>query len=337
MFVDLPPPTALNEETWMESQPSASRNLWIQLLILKTQLGLGRPEDVAVINAHQALTNDLMRPTRDADGFRQQIIVSTTHNKVASLHSGDGRVLWEVNFGDEYSSLRIVKWFESESKEEVAVLLESSQGMTIYIIDVYKGTIVGEPIILKSPDGDVLDIVPMPSSALKDSGNQFGYCVTNNDNRVLAVIPEGDKSIQDMFESQFQNMVRWQVSKDGKSVFGVRLHPKREPLELWRIQVVPTDDMGILDIVSKDGQESIYSAARAIYGGGVLMKNIDPNEILIAVGTQKKELPSKIIIYGINAVTGHVTYRQIHEVRYHIFLISAFIRFSFFLTPFSCM
>ena len=332
MFVDLPPPTAQNEEAWMQSQPSASRNLWIQLLILKTQLGLGRPEDVAAINEHQKLTNDLMRPTRDADGFRQQIIVSTIHNKVASLHSGDGRVLWEVNFGDEYSSLRIVKWFESESKEEVAVLLESSPGMTIYIIDVYKGTIIGEPFMLKSPDGDGLNIVPMPSSVVMDSGSQFGYCVTNSENRVLTVIPEGDKSIQDIFASQFQNMVRWQVSKDRKSVFGVRLHPKREPLELWRIQVVPTDDMGILDIVSKDGQESIYSAARAIYGGGVLMKNIDPNEILVAVGTQNKELPSKIIIYGINAVTGHVTYRQIHEVRYHIFLISAIILFLVVLT-----
>jgi len=314
MFVDLPPPTAENEETWMRSQPFTSRNLWIQLLILKTQLGLGRPEDTAAINEHQALTNDLVRPTRDADGFRQQILVSTRHNKVASLHSGDGRVLWEVNFGDGYSSLQIVKWFESESKEEVAVFLESSHGMTIYIIDVYKGILIGEPIILNPPGGGGYEIVPMPYSVLKDSGNQFGYCVTNIDNHVLAVLPKGDESIEDMFTTQFQSIVRWRVSKDKKSIVGVRLYPGRQPLELWRIQVVTDDDLSILDIASKDSRESIYSAARAIYGGGVLMKNIDPNEILVAVGTQKKELPGKIIIYGINAVIGHITYRQIHQV-----------------------
>lgn len=37
-------------------------------------------------------------------------------------------MLWAVNFAYEYSNLRIVKWFESESMEEVAVyvLPESS-------------------------------------------------------------------------------------------------------------------------------------------------------------------------------------------------------------------
>lgn len=80
LFTDLPAPTPENEAAWAASQPGWREALGAQVLQLQVQASqltalpqLAMPEERQRLEAYNALTNDKLRPTRDADGFRKQV------------------------------------------------------------------------------------------------------------------------------------------------------------------------------------------------------------------------------------------------------------------------
>ena len=311
LFVDLPPDTPQNEEEWNARQPSLGQKLFIQMLTLKSQLGFGTQEEVSKIEQHKSLTSDLLRPTRDPDGFRRQIIVATSFGKIVSLHCGDGRILWEWYVGDFSGSLKLVHWHSGENKAEIAVLASNSDGLSVYVLDAFHGTWGRSKLHIPSKNRSILDIIPL-EPIVTPSGQQNIYAVLDSNDAILAVLPAKDPNVKNAFESQLSNIIRWRLSHDKEYVIGVRLGSN--PSIVWKIKVVADAHDEILDISVRDNTESIYSAARAIFGGSVLMKSINPNMILIVTGSGPESSSQSIMATAIDAVTGNIIYRQKHKV-----------------------
>ncbi len=310
MFADLPEPNAANEEEWQKKQPSLSKKLFAQLIILKTQLGMGTPRDIKLINEHKAVTSNLLRPTMDVDGFRRQIIVTCSNGKVVSLHSGDGRVLWETNFPNSAGvEFKVHPWFESEAESVLAVFAISKDSTRIYLVDTYTGRIVEDYAEIKS-NGSPLNIVPVDPMP-KNHGEQHIFALVDISDNVNDIMPLNDASAKRHFDMKSQSMVKWGVSQDKKSVYGVRLASSGPSAVLWKFKAAATDDVQILDISSRDKSEAIYSAAKPIYGGGVLIKNVNPNMLLVITGTNTPI--SKIIATALDAISGKIIYSQEHR------------------------
>lgn len=75
LFTDLPAPTPENEAQWLAAQPSWRDSLRAEVLGLKLQASLllntelVKPHERRELERHKALTNDKLRPTRDAGGL----------------------------------------------------------------------------------------------------------------------------------------------------------------------------------------------------------------------------------------------------------------------------
>lgn len=304
MFSELPPSNAHNEHEWQKRQPSLSKKLFVQLLILKSQLGMKGSNDLELIDKHKTLTRDILRPTRDIDGFRKQIIVVTQAGKVASLHSGNGGILWEVNFPKEYSEIHVQHWFTSETRNVLSIFAKSLDKMSVFLVDGFTGKILEEHISVPYfKDINVLALDPVRTN----DGEQSIYVILDQSNMVLKILPFDDQAALVNFERQSDYLVRWGISNDGKSIYGAKLnHPGMAPNLRWKVDIVPQDsDMQILDVSSRDKSEAIYSAAKPIYGGGILMKNINPNILLVVAGGN-----DKLIVTALDTISGRVLYTR---------------------------
>ena len=123
LFAELPAPTPENEAQWAAAQPTTQENFQMQLLALKAQIGLANPWEVATVERFKAATSDRLRPTRDPDGFRKQLLVATAYGKVMSLHTGDGRVLWSIDLGGDTPPLRLAPWRSAHDLQADALIV----------------------------------------------------------------------------------------------------------------------------------------------------------------------------------------------------------------------
>jgi ER membrane protein complex subunit 1 len=309
MFSELPPSNPENEEEWHSRQPPLSQKLFIQLLILKTQLGMGRPIDTKSIEEHKARTRDILRPTRDIDGFRKQIIVVTGSGKVASLHSGNGAILWQVNFPGTVQEMKVQHWFTSEKQNILSVFMTSGNKLSVYLLDGFTGRVLEEHI--QVPYSNDIDILPL-DPIITEAGEQSSYVILDGSNNVLKVLPFNDRVALSNFDTVSKHLVHWTVSKDRKSIQGLKLGSLGHQSTLqWKVNIIPdATKMRIVDISYRDKNEAIYSAAKPVFGGGVLMKNINPNTLLVIAGGDKD---SSLIVTALDAVTGRIIYRQEHR------------------------
>jgi len=320
-FTDLPPSTPALEEAWAKTQPSASRSLFVQLLILKTQVGAGTPRDVATIESHKAMTSDLLRPTRDMEGFRQQIVVSSARaGKVASLHSGDGRVLWEVDAGVDagvLGKLVVVPWSVSDRESVLAVFVSGPETTRVLLVDGFTGRVLKEEHVA---GGAGVSVVPAGSyergSTTGSTTVQQAFAVLNGnaDGKVVAMLPKD--AAGEAHAHLLDSLVLWKVSEDRTSVYGV----KPNAGEVWRFNAASSSSSSssssrILEVVARDADEAMYSVAKPVFGGGVLIKSVNPNALLVVAGDSDSDTHRETLeVSVIDAVTGRVIVS--HEVQY---------------------
>jgi hypothetical protein len=291
LFTDLPPSTPALEEEWSRSQPSMSRALFVQLLILKTQLGMGTPRDHRVIESYKAMTSNLLRPTRDMDGFRQQIVVTSARaGMVAALHSGDGRVLWEADIAEvgALETLVVAPWSVSVTETETLLVALGravsgvDRGVRASVIDGFTGKIMMDDVVV----GDNLTVVPVGTYE-RETRTQHAFAVVVDDagpnytSNVVAMLPKeasGEASVVKSLES----IVQWKVTEDMRSLVGIKMGVG----ELWRVGISGTSSpkKEILEVVGRDTDEAMYSVAKPIYGGGILVKSVNPNAVLVIAG-----------------------------------------------------
>eukprot|EP00889_Picochlorum_renovo_P008525 jgi/Picre1/35555/NNA_003016.t1 len=167
--------------------------------------------------------------------------------------------LWETNFprtdGVEF---KVHPWFESEAERVLAVFAISKDSTHVYLVDTYSGHLVEDYAEIKS-NGSPLNVVPVEPMA-KNHGEQHVFALVDISDNVIDVAPMNDPSAKQHFETKSQSMVKWGVSQDKKSVYGVRLTSSGPSPVLWKFRAAATDNVKILDISSRDKSEAIYSA-----------------------------------------------------------------------------
>lgn len=315
LFTDLPPSTPALEEEWRRTQPSASRALFVQLLILKTQLGMGTPRDHRVIDSYKAMTSNMLRPTRDMDGFRQQIVVTSVRaGMVAALHSGDGRVLWEADIAEAgaLETLVVAPWSVSETETETFLVAlgrlasGNGHGMRAVVLDGFTGKIIMDDVVV----GDNLTVVPVGTYE-RGTTTQHAFVVVNDatdahhPSQIVAMLPK-EASDEAAVMTLLNSIVRWKVTEDKRSVVGIKMGVG----ELWRVNIGGTSSSAkkILEAVGRDADEAMYSVAKPVYGGGILIKSVNPNAVLMIVGDGQN-----LGVTILDSVTGRIIVSQ--EIR----------------------
>ena len=313
MFSELPVSNAENEEQWQASQPPLSKRLFVQLTILKTQLGMGNEADLLLIDQHQSATSDLLRPTRDADGFRKQIIVATKSGKVAAMHTGDGRVLWDVNFPGKDLDIKVKPWFQSEKENLICALVvhHAQNTLDVYVIDAFTGKVLEQHASVKFSAGS--NVVPL-DLLQRSGGEQSVFAIIDENDTVTELLPVKDSTVESHFEAQVKYLVKWDISKNRRNVYGVKLSRSGDATLMWNLNIVPQgSSMKIIDVSTRDPDEAIYSAAKAVYGGGVLIKNVNPNMLLITASEQANDRKtSRLVVTAVDSISGRIVYSQEH-------------------------
>lgn len=316
LFADLPAPTQENEAQWAAQQPSTSESLRMQLLALKVQVGMATSEEAAAVERHAALTSDRLRPTRDPDGFRKQLLVTTAAGKVASLHTGDGRVMWSLDFGPGAAPNRLTAWHTPHDTTHdalVAAIASSSDGVAVTVINIRTGEAV-ERESIAAKDADIL-LLPRPVHV--DTADQSVLVVVPKDGGAPVVLPKTDAA-RAAFAEQAAGIVRWAVSADGSGIEGVGVSAGGKSKQLWRVAAAPEGSkLEILAVAAREANEAVYSAALPVFGGGVLLKNLNPNTLLVVAGPPKGTpagKDSKLVATLIDAASGRVLFTQTHTV-----------------------
>jgi ER membrane protein complex subunit 1 len=327
LFADLPASTPENEAAWEAAQPSRMERLKFEWLALKSQAGFARPEEKEALERHRALTSDRLRPTRDPDGFRKQIIVATGVGKIASLHTGDGHPLWEVDFGPQTVSMQLALWktpHDVHQDERIVafrrVAAANGHSLVASIVNTRKGSIESDEILLDGSD-EAAEIVPLPTLAHDGAADQVVYLIVSG-RKVVATSPRSPAA-EAASAAQLPHLVRWRVSEDGSSVIGTGFDTDGVEHEVWRVAAAPKDsNLRILSVAARDAKEVVYSAARPVYGGAIMLKHINPNTLLVVAGPRREEAhlaagssakaSSTIVATLIDAASGRVLMTQSH-------------------------
>lgn len=318
LFADLAAPTPENEAEWEASQPTWSESFSMQLLALRAQAGLRlEPQERAALARHQALTSDRLRPTRDADGFRRQLIVATKAGKVAALHTGDGGLLWEVDFGAEAAPQRLAAWLKPHDMrrdEEVVAFRADDAGVVATVINIHTGLVVSSDVVAASAGAEVL---PMPHPVRRDSADQHVYLVVpaQGPATVLPRIAEA----QAAFAAGAHALVQWGVDQAAGTVHGFGFGADGSRTVRWSMVAAPAGSgLSVLAVAARDAAEAVYGAARPIAGGAILLKYLSPNTLLVLAGPPlglDHAKASRLVATLLDAASGRVLFTQTHQVR----------------------
>ncbi|KAG7669833.1 hypothetical protein Ndes2437B_g06022 [Nannochloris sp. 'desiccata'] len=317
LFAELPAPTPENEAQWAAQQPSTSEALQMQLVALKAQVGLATPPETAAIERYRALTSDRLRPTRDPDGFRRQLVVTTATGKVLALHTGDGRVLWSLDFGAAAAPHRLASWRTPHDVLHdalIAAFRPVGKDLIITVINTHTGKVENEETI---EDGAVegAEVVPLGISYHEDSADQQVYAIIipSSSASQISVVPRTEGA-RTAFAQQAQHLVRWRIVKGSSIISGVGFDSTGKERLVWTVDAAPKESgMSILAVAARDPEESVYSAARPIPGGGIMLKHLSPNTLLVVAGkASSSSQNSRIIASVLDAVTGKVLFSQVH-------------------------
>lgn len=316
LFADLPPPTSENEAAWAAAQPSAGEALRTQLLALKVQVGMASPEEAAAVERHRALTSDRLRPTRDPDGFRRQLVVATAAGKVLSLHTGDGRVLWSLDFGPDAAATRLAPWRTPHdlTSDALAVALRAA-GPDFFatVINTHTGAVEREHTVKGAAEAGA-ELLPLGPLVHAGKADQHVYALVA-DGKPVEVLPPSDAA-DAAFAEAAPRLVRWRVSADGSAVIGTGFTPYGDEVPLWTVAAAPAGSgLVVLALAARDPAEAIYSAARPIPGGGILLKHLAPTLLVVAgppAGSAPSTKASRLLASVIDAVSGRVLFSQTH-------------------------
>jgi hypothetical protein len=314
LFAELPAPTPENEAQWAAQQPTTSEALQMQLVALKAQVGLATPIETAAVERYRALTSNRLRPTRDPDGFRRQLVVTTASGKVLALHTGDGRVLWSLDFGAAAAPKKLAPWRTPHDILQdalIAAFRPIGKDLLITVINTHTGQVESEEIV-QGGGANEAEVVPLGSPYHEDSADQHAYAVISSFQVVVLPRTEGARTA---FAQQAQHIIHWRTAKDSSTISGIGFDSTGKERLLWTVDAAPKDSgMSILAVAARDPEERVYSAARPIPGGGIMLKHLSPNTLLVIAGKSPATSTqnSRIIASVLDAVSGKVLFSQVH-------------------------
>eukprot|EP00887_Chlorella_sp_A99_P006353 scaffold3.g6353.t1 len=316
LFVDLPASTPEIEAQWLASQPSLAQSMQVQALILKAQMRLATPEEAAAVEAHRARTSDRLRPTRDPDGFRKQIVVLTRGGVVAALHNGDGRLLWTLDFGGggprAAPPRRLAPWrVPHRVGEDIQVVAFGPAAA--HVINAHTGSLVAS---LPLPGGPGAEVLPLPAPVHDDSSDQHAFVVVPPGGAAPAALLPDTPATRAAYEAARPRVAFWRVDASGGRVVGLGLSPAGAPEERWSVAAAPPGSgQAILAVAAQPAGEAVNSYARVTGTGALKFKLLDPNKLLVAAGAPQGQPAARpaLSVLLLDAVTGRVLASQRHE------------------------
>jgi hypothetical protein len=331
MFADLPAPSPAHEAAWAAAQPSRSEALRAQLLSLKAQVGLALPPEEAALAAYAAATSARLRPTRDPDGFRRQLLVATAAGKVASLHTGDGRVLWEVDFGAGAAPARLAPWRAphdvAQDEEVVALRAGAGGGVAAAVINTRTGEVVlREEEVPAAPQGGggaqagAAQVLPLPLPLHAGRAAQSVYVVAPAAPGAPATVLPRTPEARAAFAAQAAALTYWRVDAGGGAVEGHGFAADGSRRLLWRVDAAPPGSgLRVLAAAAREPGEAVYAAARPVAGGAIKLKHLSPNTVLVVAGVGGGRAPprggGRLVVTLLDAASGRVLFSQTHQVR----------------------
>jgi len=373
IIADLPPSTPDLESTWTSTQPGIKARLTAEFLPLLSNFRPLTAEEQRFLTAHHAKTNHNNRPTRDADGFRRQVLVMGSSGTMGSLHTGDGRLLWTLHFsspddnsGSKEVEWKMVKWTvpHDPSETSLVAVLEisaSNSKVTAHVIDPTTGTVVHSSTIYTTSTVGSIEIVPLPRRVHvggASAADQYMYAIVEkppssvggwgNVPKVAGVFPvdvDTDMAIQALHNAQ-QEVYYWTVlnsinsinsssSSSSSRVVGYALSAWSSSsaglditlTQRWSMELLPTTTtistkkLEVLATATRDASEAVYSAAKPLGNGDILLRYLNPNIAVIITGQgsgsstlslSSSSSSPELTITLLDTVTGRILHSEKH-------------------------
>lgn len=357
IIADLPPSTPDLESTWTSTQPGIKARLTAEFLPLLSNFRPLTAEEQQFLAIHHAKTNHNNRPTRDADGFRRQVLVMGSSGTLGSLHTGDGRVLWTLHFSSGNNKgveRKMVKWTVPHDPREISLVAvleisSSSRKVTAHVIDPTTGNIVHSSSINTSGAG--IEVVPLPRPVHvggASAADQYMYAIVEKPSdggdvpKVAGVFPvdvNTDMAVQALHNAQ-QEVYYWTVLNSSSNrtsrVVGYAMSASSSSTGLditltqrWSMELLSststtsTKRVQVLATATSDASEAVYSAAKPLGNGDILLRYLNPNIAVIITGqgrhTDGNSTPSsssssspELTITLLDTVTGRVLHSEKH-------------------------
>lgn len=327
LFTDLPAPTPENEAAWVASQPGWRWTLAAQIVQLKMQasqlanMQLASPEEQQRLEAYKALTSDKLRPSRDPDGFRKQIVALTSSGKVVALHNGDGRLLWSLDFGRAAGLRKLVLWRVPHDVQHdiqvAAVGTGPGSSSRFFVINAHTGAV--EQTL--AAEGEAAQLLHLPQPLHDGSADQHAYVLVPSGSAGAAKVLPDTAEARAAFQAARPALSFWRVDKAAGSIQGLGFAESGEVEERWSAVLAPAGSgQHILSVAAHSPGEAVASPARVLGDGSLKFKYLNPNTLLVVVGLPAGSAPAadatspaKLTAVVLDAVTGRVLYSQVHE------------------------
>lgn len=343
LFTDLPAPTPENEAHWLASQPGRGEALVAQLLALKVQANglsstwkLASPEEEARLERYRTVTSDKLRPTRDPDGFRKQLVVLTSRGKVLALHNGDGRVLWSLDFGPGEGTAKLAApsklalWrvpHDVQHDVEVVALAVGPLATQATVINAHTGALVTTHLVFAASP----DVLPLPVPVHDGTADQHAYVLAPAGTGAAAKMLPDTPAANAAFQAARPAFSFWRVDREAGVVRGLGFTETGVVEERWSAQLAPPVPEGssaprqhILSVASHTPGEAVASPARVMGSGELKFKYLNPNALLVSVGEPagswgvawaegEAVAAPRLTVSLLDAVTGRVLFSQAHE------------------------
>lgn len=352
MFARLPPPktAAAAKADDLRVRPSFGESLRTQVLAVKARIKRATADEMAELTGLRRGRGAKLLPTRDANGFRRQIIALSPAGALTSLHNGDGRVLWRNFLGggvdakgepaSAYTYAAVYRWRPSGTDDsrdgEHALVMgtatdaDASGGTKTraVVVDLYTGEIESD-VVLPFKAAHVLPL-RTPGDGRHDGPN--GEHASSSASAALLVDAAGwtahafpaTSEARDAAYADRARISYYTVDQERNELRGYGLLPASvdratgEAPASYRVaqtwsQRFPPEVGQIVGYAAKPANEIVHSWTRVLGDRSTLFKYLSPNVVFVA--TAPKDAPaglSSVTAHLIDAATGRVLYRVRH-------------------------
>ena len=345
MFARLPPPktAAAGKADDLRVRPSFQESLRTQVLAVKARIKRATADEMAELTGLRRGRGAKLLPTRDANGFRRQIVALSPAGALTSLHNGDGRVLWRNFLGggvdaqgkpaSAYTYAAVYRWRpsrdESRDGEHALVMgtasdADASRGTKTraVVVDLYTGEIESD-VVLPFKAAHVL---PLPGAAHEhaEHAHEASAALLVDAAGSTAHVFPATPDARDAAHADRARISYYTVDQERNELRGYGLLPASldkatgeapasyRTTQTWS-QRFPPEVGQIVGYAAKPANEIVHSWTRVLGDRSTLFKYLSPNVVFVA--TAPKDAPagqSAVSAHLIDAATGRVLYRVRH-------------------------
>ena len=344
LFARLPPPKSAAAAAAEDSRvrPSFRESLETQILAAKARFGRATKAELAELTAQRRSRGDKLLPTRDANGFRRQILFLSPDGALTSLHNGDGRQLWRTFLGggvdaaghpaDAYRYAVLLPWRDGDDDEDEHVLIlgtaddlpesdargDARRKTRAVVIDVYTGRVVSDVVL----PFEAAHALPLPGAREHEPENENAHApsamlLVDARAPTAHVFPDTPaaaraasldaKRVSFFTVDQENNEVRGYALVGSGTGAGARSagtdSRAYRTAQTWATRF-PAELGSIVGFASKPPNEPTHAWTRVLGDRSTLFKYLSPNVIFVAVARDARRVPGRRGVGGERAPAG---------------------------------